>query len=530
MQQSSIAALVLCLTCAPALAWSQDGDGDGVFDTSDARPCDGTVTAVSYAPAQDDHGMLLFEDQFPSQGDNDFNDVVISYQYRLEHDAQGHAVRLVALFNAPAMGGNINSGAGLHLPLPATSVSSVTRTIEGAAQGNLTPAGDSEFTVRWSNDLRAELYVGAPGPVNVAGPAVQGKAMELVISFVPGTTFDLVAAPFDLFVFRTQAPSHEVHLPNFAGTALMNAALFGTADDGSSPGRSFVDKRGLPFALHLPTQTAYPVEGVAIDQVYPNILNFAASGGATDTDFFVTQVVLNSAFGGSVNLGVVNPETIDTSCVVPGLDPANPGTMCVDLQAAGATADGYYWIDPDGLGGAGAFQAYCDMTTAGGGWTGIIADVDQSLAYLSRFNLVENTVVGYSVNGSYGATWGTFTSGNAQWGSNPFRVVVAVPYNDLRITYSGFYNSPSGGLGTMQVGNENAPGNMISFSDGHTDNSAGQSLTVSGTRVMSLSPTNIVNRTDQMSRPASTRLRVSMNAYTSSYSYTRRYIHSVWVR
>jgi len=52
-------------------------------------------------------------------------------------------------------------------------------------------------------------------------------------------------------------------------------------------------------------------------------------------------------------------------------------SSCSELYRQGVRADGIYEIDPDGAGGNAAYDVYCLMTVAGGGWTEVL---DQNLA------------------------------------------------------------------------------------------------------------------------------------------------------
>lgn len=312
------------LLAAPMTAQASfDTDGDLVPDEIDAHPCDPLAAATAFAPARGDHGMLLFEDQHPAKGDFDFNDVVLTYNYVYRLDRAGNVASIRATFNTLAVGGDFHNGFGLRIPMLAREIRRATRTVGGVSTDLQPSTLDADATFFIVDDLR-DLFANPVGLIN-ADPALarqQAQVVELEIVFDQARPFPVQAAPYDVFIFRSDNPSIEVHRPEFRGTARMDSSRFNTQDDASDGVRNFVDTRGIPFGLLLPTVVDYPREGVAIDQLYPNIVTFGQSGGRLAQDFYLTSVQLSAAYRDRSNLPALAPGFIsgedlaqDTGCV-----------------------------------------------------------------------------------------------------------------------------------------------------------------------------------------------------------------------
>ena len=97
--------------------------------------------------------------------------------------------------------------------------------------------------------------------------------------------------------------------------------------------------------------------------------------------------------GGSPNGNGQNSSIIASGATPYGSSSTYPGKSCYSLMLDGIQTDGVYWIDPDGAGANTPFQAYCDMTYQGGGWTMVMkATRGNTFGYNANYWTTANTL------------------------------------------------------------------------------------------------------------------------------------------
>ncbi|MEQ9263568.1 MAG: LruC domain-containing protein, partial [Owenweeksia sp.] len=276
-----------------------DTDNDGVADENDLFPNDPLRAGESFYPGSDTYGTLAFEDLWPGQGDYDFNDVVVDYQYRMITNASNDVVDIEISYALRAIGGSFKNGLGIELNVPSSAVASVTRNNSLNAgvvtlNANGTEANQTNAVIILFDNAFDVLTNNGTATVNTIVGATPSTVDTAVVSLTftsAKTVAELGAAPYNPFIFVDQDRGREVHLAGKEPTDLADGNIFGSSDDDSNPGQSryYVTSSNLPWALNIAQHWDYPSEKEDIVQAYLKFANWAQSGGSNFTDWYLLE-------------------------------------------------------------------------------------------------------------------------------------------------------------------------------------------------------------------------------------------------
>jgi len=281
---------------------SSDYDGDGVTDNEDDYAVDPKLAFNNYYPGVG-FGSVAFEDNWPSKGDYDMNDMVVDYRFNQITNSENMVVQLDAKFVVRAMGASFHNGFGIELPV---SPAQVTSCVVKLKNGNPVPMG-SLVTIDPATGLEASQakavvilfddgfnvlvpkYAGIGVNTTPGVPFVVPDTLLMTIMFTQPVSPDVLKSQiFNPFIFTNRTRGNEVHLPDFPPTSLATMSLFNTFDDKSAPatGKYYKSANNLPWALNIYEGYQYPNEKVSILDAFKHFAEWAGSAGVLFPDWY----------------------------------------------------------------------------------------------------------------------------------------------------------------------------------------------------------------------------------------------------
>ena len=263
-----------------------DSDNDGVPNSTDDYPDDPNKAYNNYSPGYGIYATLAYEDLWPMQGDYDFNDLVIDYNYNVITNGNNKVVEIEGDYIVKATGAGYLNGFAVEFPVNQSTVTSVSgQQLLGdvfTLEGNGTESGQTNAVIALFDDahtlfneygfVNTDISLSYIDPVNITMQIAFDGSFEIS---------SLGVAPYNPFVVSNQRRGYEVHLAGKANTQLADVNLFGTQNDDSNPGLSkyYQTSNNLPWAIHLPVNFDYPVEANSIETAYLKFVEWAESGG-----------------------------------------------------------------------------------------------------------------------------------------------------------------------------------------------------------------------------------------------------------
>ncbi|UAM99751.1 LruC domain-containing protein [Polaribacter litorisediminis] len=270
-----------------------DTDEDGINDSFDDYPEDPNLAFNNYFASSGLYGTLAFEDQWPSKGDYDFNDLVIDYNFNRISNAANKVVTLQGKFIVRAIGASFQNGFGFTIEgLNPSLIESVSGTqyTEGYIQNNAngTEAGQSSATIIVFDNAWKHGF----GNTTQNEPYRAGDTITVNINLVnPIDADEFGMAPFNPFIIVNKERGREVHLANYPPTDLADLSYFGESSDDTQPaaGKYYKTEQNLPWAINFPSKFEYPIEKVSIELSHLKFVPWVLSEGLEYNNWYKNE-------------------------------------------------------------------------------------------------------------------------------------------------------------------------------------------------------------------------------------------------
>lgn len=261
---------------------SCDADGDGIVDQYDDFPDDPERAFLSYFP-EDGKQVVAFEDLWPSLGDFDFNDLVMSNKVAIAKNADGDLVDASFKVSIDAVGASLVNGIGMML-YDDSSLEFGDDIIQSITGDAILDVDNTNGLILTNNVFQT---INNSYQNNGSGPTGVPDTLYFTISFT-GNASDFIP---ELYLFRSDDRGHEVHRSGFPITSTMNTDLFNTIDDAGN----FKSASGLPWGMELIIDVPWknPVEKVDILLAYPKFGPWAISNGLDEPTWYMEPVEEN---------------------------------------------------------------------------------------------------------------------------------------------------------------------------------------------------------------------------------------------
>lgn len=261
-----------------------DADGDNITDMFDEFKGDAGKAFTNYYPNSVDAASVMFEDNWPSLGDFDMNDVVVDFRYKLITDANNLVKNVEGFYTLRASGSNSPSSFAVEFP---TLRSNITAFGGGVLEGT-----SANACVRLFSSSRIELFEWNTKPGIPYSDTVNYLVKFSLINPVSLSIFGLGQYnPFIWSLDNGRDRGYEVHLPGKNYTNLADVTIFRTKDDNTQTTGTdtYRSKNNLFWALSTPQRFNYNFEATDITQSYLKFVQWANSGGIANPDWYKPQ-------------------------------------------------------------------------------------------------------------------------------------------------------------------------------------------------------------------------------------------------